>query len=769
MLFHDIPGSIYYLSGYIDVNNTISIIYVDRFGMAYRKQNEGQLNGITDLKIIFPDNVFKIYVTTELNIRPFSAKKAIFDNVVGEEKFNNVFAKTYNLLNQDTLIPNNFINQENGQIVFNETYTASDFIQINNNSVYVLSTTNNNGNQVKDDSGSRWALYNINQVFLAGCVNNGSIDPSISGVIFANGQNLKSVLNNMVYLRVSFASSRIGEQVQIGNQISQYKPYGIQAKTEYLSDALNPIKTTINTDDVIPTTFGPNLVKDYTLSINSSDYQVTNGEYVNMDDGDGVYHNGYLLSTPANGNFFSNAEIVFKFPAIVGKYYIIAASVPYVDNPGPGGRDRFDFEIDFGKLDEFYSTTGIEYRDGITDQTTNSYRYITFGNNDANFSVLWRCKYVDANGYAYVRFGAARKLEIIRNASNRKIIARTWDGISYCKWRGQITGFDVREIYSFTSPVYTKKIAIGNGNGISSTQYIRLQNNNLGIGTDTQSRLFADNGWARNDFDGITMGKSTAGNDKPSTGNIGIGARTHNEATTAFYNVGMGYNAQSHLTNGSMNVAVGRAAGEMITGGMFNVAIGQGAGGCIENGSWNESIGNEAHKILVSGNNNVAIGRRAHNSLETGEGNTVIGSRAGFYPFETRNGIGETLIGFESCRPRFIQNDDKDNISEYPTAIGAHTRSANNAIAIGAFAEANGENSVAIGGGGWFDSGEDAHGKVAANANGAIAIGVDSQGNGAKANENDQIVIGTNLHSIILAGKKLIFNLDGTVTWENIT
>ena len=48
---------------------------------------------------------------------------------------------------------------------------------------------------------------------------------------------------------------------------------------------------------------------------------------------------------------------------------------------------------------------------------------------------------------------------------------------------------------------------------------------------------------------------------------------------------------------------------------------------------------------------------------------------------------------------------------------------------------------------------------------GSIAIGVDSSGNCAKANNDNECVIGTANHTMILGGKKLVFNQDGTVSW----
>ena len=77
---------------------------------------------------------------------------------------------------------------------------------------------------------------------------------------------------------------------------------------------------------------------------------------------------------------------------------------------------------------------------------------------------------------------------------------------------------------------------------------------------------------------------------------------------------------------------------------------------------------------------------------------------------------------------------------DYATAFGAYARAGENATALGP--------------------------KSAAIGSGSVAIGMDSTGVAAQANNDNQVVIGTSAHSIYLAGHKINFNQNGTVTWE---
>lgn len=229
-----------------------------------------------------------------------------------------------------------------------------------------------------------------------------------------------------------------------------------------------------------------------------------------------------------------------------------------------------------------------------------------------------------------------------------------------------------------------------------------------------------------------------------SNGNTAFGKGAQSELNAGQNNSAFGYQAQRDLTAGAYNTACGNRAQMRLTTGMYNVGVGQLAQFYLTTGCWNNAMGNEAQRDLTTGCDNVSLGRRSHNSLTTGSGNTAVGSQSGYINGDddgtynrTTTGSYQTTIGFNAT-----QKSANMEQFDYVTAIGAFARAGEKATAIGAKAKAKGT--------------------------GSVAIGMDSDGNGAQANSNNQIVVGTANHSIILAGHKINFNQDGSVTWESV-
>ena len=133
---------------------------------------------------------------------------------------------------------------------------------------------------------------------------------------------------------------------------------------------------------------------------------------------------------------------------------------------------------------------------------------------------------------------------------------------------------------------------------------------------------------------------------------------------------------------------------------------------------------------MTTGNKNVAIGAQAGFARATDLNNPDTTSTS----YATKTGEEQVLIGFQTTQTLNTQG------------------TANGAVAIGARAMAN-TDSVAIGR------------LTKAGAAGSVAIGVDSSGNAAEAIDENEIVIGTEAHTIKLCGKIISFNQDGTVTW----
>lgn len=281
-------------------------------------------------------------------------------------------------------------------------------------------------------------------------------------------------------------------------------------------------------------------------------------------------------------------------------------------------------------------------------------------------------------------------------------------------WYGTITGVSIKEVVDV--PNYQ----------------INLQGTTNGIGTNSLN-VYIGNGGKE-----LSLGSAR---------NVAIGINAQQHIKTGTGNVGIGDYAQQNITNGSHNVGVGQTAQKALTTGMYNSAVGYSAQSKLTSGSWNIAMGNEAQRDLTTGNNNVSLGRRAHNDLTTGHKNVAIGSQAGFAratdltdpdttstSYATKTGEEQVLIGFQATQTLNTQG------------------TANGAIAIGARAMAN-TNSVSIGR------------LTKAGAAGSVAIGVDSSGNAAEAIDENEIVIGTEAHTIKLCGKIISFNQDGTVTW----
>lgn len=227
-----------------------------------------------------------------------------------------------------------------------------------------------------------------------------------------------------------------------------------------------------------------------------------------------------------------------------------------------------------------------------------------------------------------------------------------------------------------------------------------------------------------------------------SSPNTAFGFKAEQDLDTGIENTGIGFQAQTLIRNGRANTAVGNCAQQRITTGMYNNAIGTVAQGGLAGheftGCWNNALGNEAQRDITSGCNNVGVGRRAQSYITEGNMNVAVGAFAGFATknhqggdWGTKKSSFQTLVGGESTQ---AVADGETGNADYLTTLGYRTIGYEKAIAIGANAEAKGVE--------------------------AIAIGYD-----VKVSTDKEIAIGTAQHSIILCGKRITFNQDGTVTW----
>lgn len=252
---------------------------------------------------------------------------------------------------------------------------------------------------------------------------------------------------------------------------------------------------------------------------------------------------------------------------------------------------------------------------------------------------------------------------------------------------------------------------------------------------------------------------------------------------TSFWNVAIGgNNALQKLQNGSRNVAIGQNAMSNIESGERNIGIGTFALNQLKGGVRNIAIGADALYRARYSNRNVAIGKAAlgytHDNPEEHvyEDNTAVGD--GALHSSAVNYRRNTVVG-KSAAEGSIGDNDKNNIvavgfesayyeKENTVAVGyragRYSKGTNN-VFIGASTgdiTETGEGNVIIGHGAKVYSGEGTWDNQVTH-NRSIVIGAD-----AVATDSNQIVIGHPAHQNVcfIMGKKLIFNDNGTVTWE---
>lgn len=201
---------------------------------------------------------------------------------------------------------------------------------------------------------------------------------------------------------------------------------------------------------------------------------------------------------------------------------------------------------------------------------------------------------------------------------------------------------------------------------------------------------------------------------------VAIGSQALASFTTvagSFSNVAVGTTALSGTTTGARNTAIGTNAMEFNVTGVDNVAIGDGAG------------------LHVTSNSNVAIGSAALSAASNTTTQTVaIGYQA---LLANTTGIANTAIGYQTLKA--------NTTTSYNTAIGTQalllaTGQQNTAIGVGAGQTITTQSfTTAIGV------------NTAPTANGAVAIGVDHAGTSAATAVQDNIALGTALHTVQIA------------------
>lgn len=189
--------------------------------------------------------------------------------------------------------------------------------------------------------------------------------------------------------------------------------------------------------------------------------------------------------------------------------------------------------------------------------------------------------------------------------------------------------------------------------------------------------------------------------------------------------------------NGHYSIAIGHRALQKNVTGDHNVAIGWGAMGDNVDGDGNTAVGEDALCHLVSGNSNTCVGNRSY-QMGTGSRNVVIGATAMYSSEQGKVPTGDANVAIGTGAG--ANNGTGDN----NTSVGTGAKPDDNlryTVTIGALAKAHKSRQVVIG-----------------STKAGTPHPVETLLNG------DIVICGTDMKF-----RKLIFNDDGTVKWEDVS
>ena len=227
------------------------------------------------------------------------------------------------------------------------------------------------------------------------------------------------------------------------------------------------------------------------------------------------------------------------------------------------------------------------------------------------------------------------------------------------------------------------------------------------------------------------------------------------DGISGYWNIRLGFDNLDKNENGSRNIAIGHSSLFYLKSGARNIALGTFALSHAITANRNIAIGADAMINEQGGTDNVAIGINAlcyggsgtsanvaigMNSLNSGSSNTEniqnnvsIGKNAGYYT----KANGNTFIGYQAG---YRNKTGSSNVM-----IGSNT-----------FGSDGGNGNTLIGTG------------ISSTTSLAFSIGLGYQ---ATPTKNQQMMLGgSTITEVVMCGnKKIKFNNDGTVTWEQLT
>lgn len=242
------------------------------------------------------------------------------------------------------------------------------------------------------------------------------------------------------------------------------------------------------------------------------------------------------------------------------------------------------------------------------------------------------------------------------------------------------------------------------------------------------------------------------------------------------------------------NVTAGQTLDNLT--GFWNVAISSDALASNQNGSRNVAIGRMAMKALISGTRNVAVGSFSMPFITEGDRNIAIGSDTIYSTSSTgrKKATDNVAIGKGTLK---AGSDIKNNVAIGSGAMGSSTNTSNGNVAVGIQAGnyastynthigyragyyTKGNQNVSLGASAYSDSNNSGSGNICIGYNAGTKDPASSSSNpvtiddsiaigrNVKATKSKQTVIGVADSEIVLGGRKLIFNQDGTVSWETL-
>lgn len=225
---------------------------------------------------------------------------------------------------------------------------------------------------------------------------------------------------------------------------------------------------------------------------------------------------------------------------------------------------------------------------------------------------------------------------------------------------------------------------------------------------------------------------------------------------SSWWNVALGYNTLKKSENSTRCIGIGTMSLSELISGSRNIAIGTYSTAYIPSGKDNVAIGADTlYPSRKECNNNVAIGRSALGGIEHQESVGIGSDALGFY---SGAGSSQCVVIGRNAGKNLVDSEVKtEGCTVVGYEAGYYGNQKNTYIGYKAGRYCKGSNNIMVGANGG--------GSSVNQLNNVILLG-----NNTKASKDGQMILGSTAQTevILLGNKKLIFNEDGTVTWEQI-